>query len=211
MQELSHRVSSGMPTYPGDPSVDVESVAEYDRDGYRNSRLICGTHAGTHVDAPAHTEAGGRSLDSYPPSAFVRQARLVDCSGLAAGTAVSADAVPAVGPEIDCLLFYTGWDEHWGSEQYRDHPFLSPAAAQRCAAQGVAVGIDTFGPDPTASARESGASPTGYPAHHAILGSGTLLFENLTKLGELPMEVELRALPLRVPAEAAPVRAVAVW
>lgn len=54
--DLSQSVESGMQTYPGDPPVRVDPHADFDADGYRVTALAMGTHTGTHVDAPSHTE-----------------------------------------------------------------------------------------------------------------------------------------------------------
>jgi kynurenine formamidase len=63
--DLTHFVETGMPTYPGDPSVAVTPHATHATDGYRVSAVSVGSHTGTHVDAPAHTDPDGRTLDSY--------------------------------------------------------------------------------------------------------------------------------------------------
>jgi len=198
-----------MQTYPGDPAVHLEPVATHDSAGYRESHLACGTHTGTHVDAPAHTEHDGQTLGEFDLSAFVRTARRVDCRDLDAREPITADRVPTVESDVDCLVFWTGWDNHWGTDRYLDHPFLSAAAARRCAGQGLAVGVDTLNPDPTPSERGD-SEPDGFPAHHALLGAGRLLFENLRNLSAVDKRFELRAYPIRVDGDGAPIRAVGV-
>lgn len=210
MQDLTHPIETGMQTYPGDPAVSVEVVATHDSEGYRESKLTCGSHTGTHVDAPAHTEPTGKTLEEFDVAAFERTCRRVDCRDLDAREPISADRVPTVESHVDCLVFWTGWDVHWGTDQYLDHPYLSPAAAERCAEQGVAVGVDTLNPDPTPSERADPAEPEGFPAHHAILGAGLMIFENLRNLGAVGDRFELRAYPIRLDGDGAPVRAVGV-
>ena len=211
MHDLTHPIESGMPVYPGDPEVRVDAAESYAADGCRVSELACGSHAGTHVDAPSHTEEDGPTLDSFPVSAFVRDAVVVDCTDLGAREAIPAERVP-VGVDADCALFRTGWDRYWGKERYRDHPYLSVDAAERCVEAGLAVGIDAFSPDPTPPAEGSldidDRDPFG--AHHALLGTGVLVFENLTNLAALPERVELRAQPIALGGDGAPVRAVGV-
>lgn len=226
MYDLTHPIESGMPVYPGDPEVRVDAAESYEADGYRVSELACGSHAGTHVDAPAHTEEDGATLDAFPVSAFVRDAVVVDCTRLDAREPIPAERVPVgvagQGPaasgssshaaDADCVLFYTGWDRHWGSERYRDHPYLSVDAAERCVEAGLAVGIDAFSPDPTPPA--AGELDLGdrdpFGAHHTLLGAGVLVFENLRNLRAVPERVELRAQPIALGGDGAPVRAVAV-
>ncbi|MFD1525297.1 cyclase family protein [Halolamina salina] len=214
MQDLTHSIESGMPVYPGDPAVSVDAADTFAADGCRVSELTCGSHAGTHVDAPSHTEEDGDTLDTYPVSAFVRDAVVVDCTDLDAREPIPADRVPdpETAPGADCAVFRTGWDRHWGRDRYRDHPYLSVAAAERCAARGLAVAIDAFSPDPTPPAEGSLAldGRDAFGAHHALLGAGVLVFENLTNLGSVPARFELRAQPIALGGDGAPVRAVAV-
>ena len=210
MHDLTHPLESGMQTYPEDPPVGVAPWATMAEDGYRVSELACGSHTGTHVDAPAHTEPEGRTLDSYPIEAFTRDAVRVDCRDLGAREAIPAERVEALPAAVDCAVFWTDWDDHWGEERYLDHPFLSVAAAERCAEQGLAVATDTLSPDPTPTPRAGDDEPAGFAVHHALLGAGSLVFENLTNLGAMSEQFELRALPLKLGGDGAPVRAVGV-
>ncbi|WP_435128920.1 cyclase family protein [Halobaculum sp. D14] len=229
MEDLTRRIESGMSTYPGDPPVGVTPHATMESDGYRVSSLRLGTHTGTHVDAPAHTEPDGATLDEFEPAAFRFDAALVDVTDVGAREAIQPSAVPSEDDcaDADLLVFRTGWGRHWGTDRYRDHPFLAPAAAEACADRGLAVGVDTLSPDPTAagaasptdesleadgaSTGASGASAEadGVPAHHALLGAGLLIVENLRLPSTLPEQFTVHAYPLRVDADGAPVRAVA--
>lgn len=202
VRDLSHPLCDATPVYPGDPPVRVAPHATYDADGYRVSSLELGTHAGTHIDAPSHTEPDGRSLDAFPVDRFRFDARLVDCRHRSTGESVTRADLPDT--DADIIVLDTGWADHWGTDRYADHPYLAPKAAAWCADQGLDVGVDAFSVDPTP------AGPA--PAHHALLGAGRLVVENLTNLDGLPERVRLDAMPLAVAdADGAPVRAVAVW
>ncbi|MFC6824713.1 cyclase family protein [Halopelagius fulvigenes] len=198
--DLTRRVESRMPVYPGDPAVTVEPHADFETDGYRVSRVELGTHAGTHVDAPAHTEPDGDSLDAFDAEDFRFDARLADCRGAGANGTIGPGAVPE-DPDAEIVVFRTGWEAEWGTERMTDHPALAPEAARLCAERGYAVATDALSPDPT--------DGEGVPAHRAILGAGLLVVENLRNLDSVPEAFELLALPMRVDADGAPVRAVA--
>jgi kynurenine formamidase len=224
LYDLTQPVASAMPVYPGDPAVTVEPHATMADDGYRTSALSLGSHAGTHVDAPAHTEPDGKTLDEFDVAAFRFDAIVIDCTDVGERATVSRDAIAATDPptDADAILLHTGWDEHWGTDRSREHPFLAPAAAEWLADGAYHVGLDTFGPDPTPPAGGgtgdgdgTDAEPTGddpgVPAHHALLGADRLVIENLRGLDRLPERVRLQVSPLAVvDADAAPVRAVAV-
>lgn len=223
-RDLSRPIETGLPTYPGDPAVTLAPDATHAADGYATSELRTGTHAGTHVDAPRHTLPDGATIDEVDPSRFAFDARLADLRPLAPREAITAEALSAavegIGrdaaePAVDLLVLRTGWAAHWGTERYRDHPYLTEAAAIRCRDRGVAVGLDAFGPDPTPTADESlptNGEPAGTPAHDVLLQSGLPIVENLCGLDGLPDRFRLSAFPLRLRGgDGSPVRAVAEW
>ncbi|MUW13412.1 cyclase family protein [Halorubrum sp. CBA1125] len=235
-RDLSHPIETGMPTYPGDPEATLTPDATHEADGYATSELRLGTHAGTHVDAPRHTLPDGDTIDDRPVGSFAFDARLVDLRPLAPREPIAASNLPApdgIDDALDLLVVRTGWEAHWGTDRYRDHPYLTEEASERCRAAGVGVGLDTFGPDPTPSPSEptppstdftsdapsapnapsaADDEPTGTPAHDALLAAGLPIVENLRGLDGLPSRFRLYAFPLRLRGgDGSPVRAVAEW
>ena len=209
MHDLSHPFVDGLQTYPTDDPVQVTPAAEYETAGYRSTRIETGSHAGTHVDAPAHMLENGKELAEYSVDQFVFDAAKVDCRDLGPREPIPADRVPT-DETIDVVLFQTDWDEHWGTDRYLDHPYLDPEAAAVCAERGFAVGTDTLNPDPTPTLAADASEPDGFQAHEAILGAEALIFENLTGLEQVPERFELRAYPVPLQVDGAPVRAVGV-
>ncbi|WP_410767065.1 cyclase family protein [Haloferax sp. DFSO60] len=201
--DLTRPIESGMPTYPGDPPVSVESHATFDRDGYRVARLELGSHTGTHVDAPAHTEPDGATLDSYSVDELRMTAQVVDCRGVGAGGKITPAHLPEIESDVECLVFRTGWEDEWGTDRMTEHPSLSAELAQFCADRGYAVATDALSPDPTGGSE--------IPVHNAVLGAGNLIVENLCGLAMLPVgeSFTLFVLPLRVDSDGAPARVVA--
>jgi kynurenine formamidase len=212
-RDLSHPLDANTWIYPGDPPVTVEPHATLDADGYRVSSLSLGTHAGTHVDAPSHTEPDGATVDGLPVEAFAFEAVLVRLDGdVGAREPVTVDRLPAAPDEADCLVVDTGWAANWGTDRYLDHPYLTAEAAERCADLGLSVGTDAPSVDPSPSGHAYEDGPDSHPAHHALLGAGLVVVENLANLGGLPERFELRAYPLPVSdGDGSPVRAVAEW
>jgi kynurenine formamidase len=206
--DLSHRIETGMQTYPGDPEVVVDAAATHDEDGVHVESVSCGSHTGTHVDAPAHTERDGETLDQYPVDRFAFDAIRVDCRDLDAREPIPPARVPDA--DADLVAFWTGWDSHWETERYLDHPYLSPTAAETCATRGFAVAVDALSPDPTQSPNAGDDEPGGFQAHHVLLGSDCLILETLTNLEAVSDHFELRAYPMALSMDGAPVRAVGV-
>jgi len=207
-RDLSHPVDEGTTVFPGDPPVSLTPHATVAADGYSVTAVACGSHTGTHVDAPSHTAGDGRDIDAFAVDRFAFDAVLVDCTDLAQRSAIGPEAVPAT--DADAVVFHTGWDAHWGEERYFDHPYLTPEAAVVCAERGYDVAVDALNVDPTPTERAGDDEPEGFQAHHALLGAGRLIVENLTNLAGLPDRFELLAFPLKLAGcDGAPVRAVA--
>jgi kynurenine formamidase len=209
MQDLSQPFVDGLQTYPADLDTHVSRGADYDSDGYRSTKIESGSHAGTHVDAPAHIFPDGKQLHEFDVAEFVLDAITVDCRDLSARAPIPAARIPE-DDSVDAVLFHTGWDDHWGTERYFDHPYLSPDAAELCAQRGFAIGLDALNPDPTPRLSASADEPDGFPVHEAILGADLLIVENLTNLEAVPERFELRVHPLPLQVDGAPVRAIGV-
>ncbi|MEB3206955.1 MAG: cyclase family protein, partial [Vampirovibrionales bacterium] len=65
--DISVPIGSNLPVWPGDPPVSMNRVLDLSQgDAATVSRLSCGVHTGTHVDAPAHFLEAGRLLHQIP-------------------------------------------------------------------------------------------------------------------------------------------------
>ena len=209
--DLSHPLSAATPPFPGDPAVEIDvldAIAGAPADGRRHlncSRVSTCIHCGTHMDAPFHFFADGRTIDQVP---------LEDCIGPAvcvthdAWTAKASIEVPHLRPQQDAIrkarriILRTGWHRQWNRPGYfEDHPVISGQAAQWLVDLGVVlVGVDFPSVD---------RAP--YPAHDVLLGNGLVIVENLTNLAKIPDPVfELSAIPLAIAGrDGSPVRAFA--
>ena len=75
--DLSQTLENGMPVYPGDPKVKIEQIHNLNKEGWRLRLLSFGSHTGSHVDAPAHMDEGGQTLDQLSIGKFIGKARVV--------------------------------------------------------------------------------------------------------------------------------------
>lgn len=211
-RDLSHPIETGMPVFPGDPSVTLSPAATIDADGYSVHEVQCGSHSGTHIDAPSHTEPDGAVLAERPIEEYVFSARLVDPTPVESREQIDASSLPERTDleAVDLVVLRTGWDTYWKTDQYLDHPFLSPEAALELRKAHTGVAIDALNPDPTPTENADDAEPSGFPVHHTLLGADLPILENLTNLGGLPDAFTLFAFPLPLAeSDGAPVRAVA--
>lgn len=92
--DLTMPITSQTPVYPGDPKPKIEPAATFAQDGYHVSRLVLGSHSGTHVDAPFHFYEHGWRLDDVPLTYFLGRGVVINATGKAEGEAVTmADAL----------------------------------------------------------------------------------------------------------------------
>jgi kynurenine formamidase len=206
MRDLSHPIADGMMVYPGDPGVHLAPALELERDGAAVTALELGSHTGTHVDAPSHTVAGGRTMAEVGLDELVGDALVLHLSGLGDGETYGLDALGDLPERVPAIVVVdTGWGRFFGSERALRHPSMSPDAARELVARGMRVlAVDTLSPDPT-----DAAGTTSFPVHDVVLGGDGLIVENVAALEGLPSRVRIGFFPLRLAGDGAPVRAVA--
>ena len=174
-----------MTTYKGLPAPHIcdywtrEHSAQFYDDGstFQIGRIDMVANTGTYLDAPFHRHAGGDDLAAL---ALERLASLPGLAVRAAAMAADADLFDGLDIAGKAVLVHTGWDRHWRTDAYyRDHPFLTEAAARLLAERGAAlVGIDSHNIDDT--------STRARPVHTILLGAGILICEHMTNLAALP-------------------------
>lgn len=85
LHDLSHPVTDGMMVYPGDPHVAIRPALTVANDGVLVERIEMGSHTGTHIDAPAHTVADGRTMADVRLDELVGEALVLHVPGLGDG------------------------------------------------------------------------------------------------------------------------------
>ena len=210
MIDLSHPIATGMTVYPGDPEVRVEPALTVEADGVAVARLDFGSHTGTHVDAPAHTIAGGRTIDRFALDELCGEALILDVADRVAEAApidaamLGLERFTAVPPIV---AIRTGWDRCFGTARYLRHPYLDAEAAARLLELGMRVlAVDAFNPDRTPRPGES----VDFAVHAAVLGADGAIVENLRGLEQLGERAWIGVFPLPLAgADGAPARVAA--
>ncbi|TLM83500.1 cyclase family protein [Pseudarthrobacter sp. NamE5] len=207
--DLTHPIKSGMQVFPGDPNVQLQHALSLATDGVAVMGIHMGSHTGTHLDAPSHSIEGGRTTSEVLLDELVGEAAVVHLMGIAAGEEILWDQIEGqVDEEIPpIVVLATGWDRHFGTAAYLDHPVLALQAAEELWKRGMRLlAVDTLNPDRTIQSTETMA----FPVHQFVLGSGGLIIENVRGASNLPARCRTGFFPLKLDqADGAPVRAVA--
>jgi arylformamidase len=208
LYDLTLPISEELPVWPGDPPITIARVSQADgaESGTASVSQIClSSHAGTHVDPPAHFFPGGATVDQLPLERLIGPAWVAEILG--AGI-VSASALEQAGiPNgIERLLLHTVNADRQGDRRALDIDFvgLSADAADWVVARGIRlVGIDGPSIEPYDS--------PGEPVHHRLLSTGVIIVENLALAGIPAGYYQLCCLPLRLAGgDGAPARAVLI-
>lgn len=78
--DITLPISSSTMVFPGDPKPMIEKVSTLEEEGYTVSRLILGSHTGTHVDAPSHILENGPSVEKLELKNLIGTAIVLDFS-----------------------------------------------------------------------------------------------------------------------------------
>jgi kynurenine formamidase len=198
--DLTQTMEDQMPVYPGDDSVSLKQIKFLQRDKYNNHRLETGMHVGTHLDGPMHLTESKTYISELPLESFAGEGCILDVrkEQIITYKPVYEELIPEEG----IVLFYTGLDEIYGTEDYYEHhPTVSVELANLLINKHIKlVGMDMPSPDQ-------------YPfeIHKLLLTKGILIIENLTNLKELSLrsKFEIMAFPPKLKTDGAMVRVVA--
>jgi arylformamidase len=191
-----------MPAYPGNPEFEVQPVKRIAEGASSNvSRLVMGTHTGTHVDAPRHFFDDGTGVDALSLDLLVGRARVVEISRRGG---IGAEELAAAGLREDLrVLLKTPNSALWnGTGFHQDYTYVNEEGARYLVAQGVkVVGVDYLSVEQYKKA--------GAPAHRALLSQGVIIIEGLNLSEAEPGMYEMYCLPLRVAGgDGAPARVI---
>jgi arylformamidase len=195
-------LDSNLPVYPGNTPLTIEPIKRLaSGDSSNVSTLHLGAHSGTHVDAPCHFLADGEGADALSLDLLIGPARVLEVT---AQTSIGPDELRASGFAGDTrLLLKTHNSQLWGSPTFHpDYAGVTEAGARFLVEHGVkVVGVDYL-------SVEVFKAP-GAPAHHILLGGGTVVIEGLDLRRVDPGIYDMMCLPLRlVGCDGAPARVV---
>ena len=193
----------GMPHWPGDPACKIERVVSMDDGAVCNlTHLSMSAHTATHMDAPRHFIADGKTIDQMPLDAVIGRCRVVEMQNCDQITAEDLGDLRLRRGER--VLFKTrNSARSWKMNEF-DKDFVSireDAAAYLVKREVMTVGVDYLS--------IGGFEKDGVETHQIMLGAGIWVIEGLNLSKVKPGFYELICLPLKIiGADGAPCRVV---
>jgi len=200
--DVSVPLDAGLASYPGNTPFTLEPIKRLARGDSSNvSTLHMSAHSGTHVDAPRHFFDQAPGAEGLPLEILCGRARVVE---LTTRKAITADDLARHDLSEDVrVLIKTHNSRLWGSPEFhQDFIGVAESGARYLVEHGIkVVGVDYL-------SVEAFKAP-GAPAHHVLLGGGTIVIEGLNLRDVEPGHYELLCLPLLVVgSDGAPARVV---
>src|SRR3989344_3522422 len=195
--DLTLSIDNKTPNWLGDPEIVIKQFSTVEKDAIGKKVLMFHSHFSTHVDAPSHMVANGKTLSDYPIEKFVGKCIVLDVRGQKEINA-NLDSVK----EGDIVFFLTSHsDKMYYKDYFYSNPVLTPKTAQGLVDKKIKiVGLDSPTPD---------NEP--YTLHKLFFKHDILIVENLVNLkGLAGKRFECYILPLKIKdGDGAPCRVIA--
>ena len=191
--DVSMDIEDGMLHWPSDPEVEIDDYSDIKKGAAsNNSKITCGVHTGTHMDAPRHFIDDGVGVDRFNLNTLIGQCRVID---------VPVDISP-ISKEFlepinikngDRILFKTKnseWINNGDRNFHTDYVCVNPEAAKYMVEKGVMlVGVDYLSVE---------GYHVGHDTHKTLLGAGVIVIEGLNLLNVSAGDYKLIALPVKI-------------
>ncbi len=189
--------------WPGDPAFQSRLAKTLGDDSPCNlTHLNMSAHTGTHMDAPRHFIADGKTMETMPIDATVGPCRVIEIKNETAITA--AELEPLQLQRGERILFKTRNSTRSCQTDEFDEDFIY--IAQDGARHITTCGVMTVGVDYLSV---GGYKKDGVETHVELLGAEVWIIEGLNLAAIDPGNYELACLPLKlIGSDGAPARAI---
>jgi len=205
--DISVTISSDLPTWPGDPGLELKQFESMDKGSRTNCTSICtSVHLGTHVDAPHHFLNDGRTVEQLSLEVLTGPCYVLQLpDGVEAITSEVLDR-SEIAPDMKRILFGTRNSHLWakGEKKFQtDYVAITEDGAEWLVEHGVQlVGVDYLSVAPYEDS---------HPTHTVLLKAGIVVVEGLNLSKVMRGFYELYCLPLKIAgSDGAPARAILI-
>ncbi len=207
---ISHPLAADTPLYGGRRKVRITTLRSIEQKDASNSLMVnFPNHASTHIDAPYHFLAKGKTVTDYDSSFWVfKHVIILDLNIGMEGVLTEKDFEGlGAGKETDLLILRTGHEEVRGKREYvRNSPVVSSELAgffKKKLPNLRAIGFDFISLSSLKNREE------GRRAHRAFLKAGILIVEDMKLSGLISVPDFILVSPLFI--EGADGSPVSVW
>lgn len=203
--DITLTITPDMPVWPGDPAVALERVSKIEEGANANvSRVSMGVHTGTHVDAPFHFLADGKTVEDLPLKLLVGRAYVIHLDDSVATITAETLEAADIPPRTRRVLMRTRNSKQWarGYQPFiEDFVGVEDDAAQYLVQRGVKlVGVDYLSVAPFGNSK---------PTHQTLLKAGVVVVEGLNLSQVSQGRYNFYCLPLKLAnSDGAPARAI---
>ena len=191
--DVSMEITDGMLHWPSDPAIEIDNYSQIKKGAAaNNSKIICGVHTGTHIDAPKHFVDDGIGIDKLDLNKLIGHCRVIEVP-LSVSPISKEFIEPLDIKKGDRLLFKTKnseWINSGDKNFHTDYVCVNPEASKYMVEKGVAlVGVDYLSVE---------GYHIGHDTHKTLLGAGVVIIEGLNLFNVEPGEYNLTALPVKI-------------
>ncbi len=199
--DLSQPIFHSAPNCPAHPLVRSEVTSSHATASWCWETLTLASHTGSHLDAPLHKIAGGKSIDQIPLDRFVGAAWIADLRPMEPQEWITVErlskALPVDLPPDSIVLMATGWGDirERSSKWLYQSPRLAPETAEWLVEKRIrGLGVDHWGIGGWNAENDA-------TVHTILLGKEIWIVEELRFPEEsysLPMPQNFMALPIHL-------------
>lgn len=205
--DISLTISPTLPTWPGDPGIELEQTESMDKGGDVNvTRMNMGVHTGTHVDAPHHFLNDKRTVEQLALDVLTGPCYVVQLPDGVEAITSEVLARTEITPDMKRILFGTRNSRLWSKGETKfqtDFVAITEDGAEWLVEHGVQlVGVDYLSVAPYEDST---------PTHEVLLKAGVVVVEGLNLSQVMRGFYELYCLPLKIAgSDGAPARAILI-
>jgi arylformamidase len=207
IHDISLTISPDLPTWPGDPGLELERISSMDEGADANvTRISAAVHLGTHVDAPHHFLNNGRTVEGLSLEVLTGPCYVLQLpDGIDAITAEVLER-SEITSDMKRILFGTSNSHLWakGEKAFQtDFVAITEDGAEWLVERGVQlVGVDYLSVAPYGDS---------VPTHKILLGAEVVIVEGLNLSKVMRGFYDLYCLPLKIAdSDGAPARAILI-
>ena len=207
IHDISLTISPDLPTWPGDPGLELEKTESMDDGAHANvTRISASVHLGTHVDAPHHFLNDGRTMEGLSLEVLTGPCYVLQLpDGVDAITSEVLER-SEITPGMKRILFGTSNSHLWanGEKEFQtDFVAITEDGAQWLVEHKVQlVGVDYLSVAPYGDSVST---------HKILLEAGIVVVEGLNLSKVMRGFYELYCLPLKIAgSDGAPARAILI-